>query len=41
MIDPAHTTIRNDPRINWIAKPVHKHREARGNVYNSINSYLL
>jgi len=22
--------IRRDPRINWIAKPVHKRREARG-----------
>lgn len=22
--------IRRDPRINWICKPVHKHREARG-----------
>lgn len=24
------TQIRRDPRINWIAKPVHKHRESRG-----------
>ncbi|KAG6423879.1 hypothetical protein SASPL_114284 [Salvia splendens] len=30
LIDPAHTTIRNDPRINWICNPVHKHRELRG-----------
>jgi len=22
--------IRRDPRINWITKPVHKKREARG-----------
>jgi large subunit ribosomal protein L15e len=22
--------IRNDPRINWIVNPVHKHRETRG-----------
>ena len=22
--------VRRDPRINWITKPVHKHREARG-----------
>lgn len=22
--------IRRDPRINWITKPVHKRREARG-----------
>jgi large subunit ribosomal protein L15e len=30
MVDPSHVAIRNDPRINWIAKPVHKHRERRG-----------
>jgi len=30
MIDPAHTKVRNDPRINWIVNPVHKHREMRG-----------
>ena len=30
LVDPAHTAIRNDPRINWIANPVHKHRELRG-----------
>lgn len=30
LVDPAHTTIRNDPRINWICNPVHKHRELRG-----------
>ncbi|KAK6132209.1 hypothetical protein DH2020_034029 [Rehmannia glutinosa] len=30
LIDPAHTTVRNDPRINWICNPVHKHRELRG-----------
>jgi len=22
MVDPFHTVIRNDPRINWICKPV-------------------
>ena len=22
--------IRNDPRINWIVNPTHKHRECRG-----------
>ena len=27
---PNHKAIRRDPRINWIANPVHKHREARG-----------
>ncbi|KAL0292989.1 UNVERIFIED_CONTAM: 60S ribosomal protein L15 [Sesamum calycinum] len=30
LIDPAHATVRNDPRINWICNPVHKHRELRG-----------
>jgi large subunit ribosomal protein L15e len=30
MVDPSHATIRRDPRINWIVKPVHKHRELRG-----------
>ncbi|KAJ6797647.1 60S ribosomal protein L15-1 [Iris pallida] len=30
LMDAAHNTIRNDPRINWICKGVHKHRELRG-----------
>eukprot|EP00456_Euglypha_rotunda_P043822 TRINITY_DN343_c0_g1_i12.p1 TRINITY_DN343_c0_g1~~TRINITY_DN343_c0_g1_i12.p1 ORF type:complete len:204 (+),score=13.38 TRINITY_DN343_c0_g1_i12:110-721(+) len=30
LVDPSHSAIRRDPRINWIAKPVHKHRELRG-----------
>ena len=30
LVDPAHTAIRNDARINWICNPVHKHRELRG-----------
>eukprot|EP01110_Echinostelium_bisporum_P004086 TRINITY_DN1_c0_g1_i1.p1 TRINITY_DN1_c0_g1~~TRINITY_DN1_c0_g1_i1.p1 ORF type:complete len:317 (+),score=64.04 TRINITY_DN1_c0_g1_i1:1-951(+) len=30
LIDPRHNAIRNDPRINWICNPVHKHRELRG-----------
>eukprot|EP00934_Nitzschia_sp_Nitz4_P000766 Nitzschia sp. Nitz4//scaffold11_size288233//161742//162359//NITZ4_000780-RA/size288233-processed-gene-0.229-mRNA-1//-1//CDS//3329534092//766//frame0 len=30
MVDPSHQKIRNDPRINWIVNPVHKHREMRG-----------
>lgn len=30
MVDPAHQAIRNDPKINWLCKPVHKHRELRG-----------
>ena len=25
-----HNAIRNDPRINWLCKPVMKHRELRG-----------
>jgi len=30
LVDPFHATIRNDPHINWICQPVHKHRELRG-----------
>ena len=30
LVDPSHKKIRNDPRINWICNPVHKHREMRG-----------
>jgi large subunit ribosomal protein L15e len=30
LVDPQHKVIRKDPRINWIVKPVHKHRESRG-----------
>merc|ERR1712232_772561 len=30
LVDPSHKAIRRDPRINWIVKPVHKHRESRG-----------
>ncbi|GBG62330.1 hypothetical protein CBR_g29936 [Chara braunii] len=30
LVDPFHKVIRNDPRINWICKPVMKHRELRG-----------
>jgi len=30
MVDPSHKAIRRDPRINWICKPVMKHREIRG-----------
>ncbi|CAM9763983.1 unnamed protein product [Scytosiphon promiscuus] len=29
-VDPSHEAIRNDPRIQWITKPVMKHRECRG-----------
>jgi large subunit ribosomal protein L15e len=30
LVDPMHAGVRNDPRINWICNPVHKHRERRG-----------
>lgn len=30
LVDTTHNAIRNDPRINWICNPVHKHREQRG-----------
>lgn len=30
MVDPQHKAIRRDPRINWLCKAVHKHRELRG-----------
>merc|ERR1712157_173588 len=30
LVDYSHTKIRNDPKINWIVNPVHKHRECRG-----------
>ena len=30
LVDTAHQAIRNDPKINWICRPVHKHRELRG-----------
>jgi large subunit ribosomal protein L15e len=30
LVDPAHNAIRNDPKINWICRPVMKHRELRG-----------
>ena len=29
-VDPTQDRIRNDPKINWICNPVHKHRECRG-----------
>lgn len=29
LVDPNHNAIRNDPRIQWIINPVHKHREVR------------
>ena len=30
MLDPMHAAVRNDPRLNWICNPTHKHRELRG-----------
>ncbi|XP_052797586.1 60S ribosomal protein L15-like [Mya arenaria] len=30
MVDPFHKCIRSDPKIQWICRPVHKHRELRG-----------
>ena len=30
LVDPSHKAIRRDAKINWIAKPVMKHRELRG-----------
>merc|ERR1719473_1472332 len=30
MVDPHHKAIRDDPRINWLCNPTHKHRELRG-----------
>lgn len=30
LVDPQHKAIRRDPRINWLCKAVHKHRELRG-----------
>ena len=30
LVDPQHKAIRRDPRINWICRPAHTHRESRG-----------
>lgn len=30
LVDPNHTTIRRDARINWICQSTMKHREIRG-----------
>ena len=30
MIDPSHKAIARDPKINWMCRPVQKHRELRG-----------
>merc|ERR1711904_158205 len=30
LVDPSHTLIRHDSRINWICGPKQNHRESRG-----------
>jgi large subunit ribosomal protein L15e len=30
LVDPSHKAIRRDPKINWMCRPVMKHRELRG-----------
>ena len=30
LVDPMHKSIRRDPGMQWITKPVMKHREMRG-----------
>nr|AAN52373.1 ribosomal protein L15 [Branchiostoma belcheri] len=30
LVDPFHKTVRHDPEVQWICKPVMKHRELRG-----------
>ena len=30
LVDPHHKAIRRDPTINWMCRPVMKHRELRG-----------
>ena len=30
LVDPHHKAIRRDPKINWMCRPVMKHRELRG-----------
>ncbi len=30
VVDPAHTAIKDDPRINWIVSEKHNRRELRG-----------
>jgi large subunit ribosomal protein L15e len=30
LVDPHHSVIKNDPKINWICKPRHKGRSHRG-----------
>ena len=39
----TYEQIRRDPRINWITKPVHKRREARGltSVGKQVRNHIL
>ena len=30
LVDPNHSCIKNDPKLNWICKPAHKKRVFRG-----------
>lgn len=30
LVDPWHNAVRRDPRMNWICRATHKHRELRG-----------
>lgn len=30
LVDPSHNAVRNDARLNWLARPTMKHRELRG-----------
>jgi len=30
MVDPSHTAVKKDARLNWICAPTMKHRELRG-----------
>ena len=30
LIDPNHSSIKNDPKLNWVCKPVNKRRVFRG-----------
>jgi hypothetical protein len=39
LVDPQHKAIRNDARINWIVKPVHKVRSAEILVKGRITNY--
>nr|ALS04623.1 60S ribosomal protein L15 [Pseudodiaptomus poplesia]ALS04908.1 60S ribosomal protein L15 [Pseudodiaptomus poplesia]AQS22656.1 60S ribosomal protein L15 [Pseudodiaptomus poplesia] len=38
LIDPFHKAIRRDPKVNWICRPVMKHRELRGLTHSGKSS---